>query len=283
MNLFMQESSTRMRMKINSTLFNIPIINSVIEYDCTDSTNIKAKEFSKRGSVHGTLFLAHKQLNGKGRLNRTFDSKKDEGIYASLLLRPNVSPNQLPNITLLTAVAIVRALKTICHLTPLIKWPNDILLNGKKLAGILTEAGPDYVIVGIGLNTTTKSFSPDIEKTATSIFLETGKTIDSFDLLYNIMEEFNDLYEQFIIHSDFSFLLEEYNNNLANLNQEVHIIPHDISYSTSNPYSIKVDNLDTFLCRGIDENGALLCEGPDKKITIINSGEVSLRGKNSYS
>ena len=68
------------------------------------------------------------------------------------------------------------------------------------------------------------------------------------------MEEFNDLYEQFIIHSDFSFLLEEYNNNLANLNQEVHIIPHDISYSTSNPYSIKVDNLDTFLCRGIDEN-----------------------------
>lgn len=270
-----------MTMKINSSLFNIPIINSVIEYDCTDSTNERAKVAAKRGSVHGTLFVAHRQISGKGRLGRTFDSEKDQGLYFSLLLRPHVNPKHLSNITLLTAVAITRALKRTCQVNPLIKWPNDILLNHKKLAGILTEAGSDYVIIGIGLNTRKKCFSPDLADTATSLFLETSSPPDDFTLLYNILQDFGSLFDDFVTMPDFGFLSEEYNQNLASLNNLVYLIPHETSCNSSNPYEINTCNLTPFFCKGIDKNGFLLCEDSEHQIFTVNSGEISLRSQSS--
>lgn len=270
-------------MKINSSLFNIPIINSVIEYDCTDSTNERAKAAAKRGSVHGTLFVAHRQISGKGRLGRTFDSEKDQGLYFSLLLRPRVNPEHLSNITLLAAVAITRALKRTCQVNPLIKWPNDILLNHKKLAGILTEAGNDYVIIGIGLNTRKKCFSPDLADTATSLFLEKSSPLDDFSLLYNILQDFSSLFEEFVTMPDFGFLSEEYNQSLVSLNNWVYLIPHEMSCNISNPYEINTCNLTPFFCKGIDKNGFLLCEDSEHKILTVNSGEVSLRNKRANS
>ncbi len=269
-------------MKINHSLFNIPIINSVIEFDCTDSTNLKAKEFAKRGSVHGTLFVAHEQTKGRGRMDRHFISPKDDGIYMSVLLRPPIELSKMANITLVTALAISRAIRDICHLSPQIKWPNDILINGKKIAGILTESGKDYVIIGTGINVHNQKFDSDIKNTATSINLETGTHIDSFQLLYCILENFNSLYYEFINEPDLSFMQKEYNSLLVNMEQEIFIIPHHLSQNNSNPYTISTEGLPSHICKGIDSNGNLLCMNSDEKIISVNSGEVSLRGIHGY-
>ena len=267
---------------INSTLFQIPIINSVIEYACTDSTNLKAKEVAKRGSVHGTLVIAHKQTAGKGRMGRSFDSPRDEGIYMSLLLRPKLDLSHLANITLITAIALVRTLQHKYNIAPLIKWPNDIVLNGKKLVGILTESGPDYVVIGIGVNVNNSVFPSDIKDSATSIKLETGADVDIFELIESILINFNTLYNQFISAPDIGFLVDEYNSRLASYNKDIYIIPHNISSTQDNPYVMDTSNLEPFFCKGIDANGNLICQNALGNIITVNSGEVSLRGTNGY-
>ncbi|MBQ8318377.1 MAG: biotin--[Lachnospiraceae bacterium] len=148
-------------MRLNNTLFQIPIINNVLYYDTIDSTNNKAKELAKRGSVHGSLVVAKSQTAGRGRMGRSFSSADNQGLYFSLMLRPNVSMNHLSSITLVTALAVSTALDTICNINTTIKWPNDVYINNKKAVGILTEAGPDYVVIGIGINVNTKEFPSD--------------------------------------------------------------------------------------------------------------------------
>lgn len=270
-------------MKINSSLFNIPIINNVIEFDSADSTNTRAKEFARRGSVDGSLFLAHRQTAGKGRMGRSFSSPMDEGIYMSLLLRPDMSFSHISNITLLVAVAIIRALKKSCNITAEIKWPNDIILNEKKLAGILTEAGQDYVIIGTGINVSNTCFPESIQETATSIFLETGMEINEFALIYSIWESFSELYNKFVSLPNIEFITEEYNKALVNYGREVYIIPYNVSKDSANPYDIASDNLTAYTCCGIDKNGGLLCKDATGIITTVSSGEVSLRGTKGYS
>lgn len=272
-------------MKINSSLFNISIINNVIEFDSTDSTNTRAREFAKRGSVHGSLFLAHKQTDGKGRMGRHFSSPMDQGIYMSLLLRPDIDYSRISNITLLAAVAIVRALEEHFNIISEIKWPNDIVIDGKKLVGILTEAGPGYIIIGIGINVNNSGFPGTIQNTATSIFLETGKRIDEFILIKSILSSFGSLYDEFISREDIEFILDEYNSRLVNLEKVVYIIPHDISDNVDNVdnvSSVDYSGLTPYTCCGIDKYGNLLCRDAAGEVTTVNSGEVSVRGAKGY-
>lgn len=266
-------------MKLNNSLFDIPIINNVLFYDTINSTNDKAKELARRGSVHGSLVVAKSQTAGKGRLGRSFDSKSDDGLYFSLLLRPNVSPEHLSGITLVTALAVSKAIDKYCNVKTTIKWPNDIYINGKKLVGILTEAGIDYVVVGIGVNVNTNSFSDTISNTATSLFLETGKIYDKTLLLKSILFKFDSLYNQFISTSDLSFIMNDYNNSLGCLKKEVYIIPQDRTLASSNPSDIIITDLEPYTCLGIDIYGNLLCEDSSAVIHYVSSGEVSLRVK----
>ena len=152
----------------------------IVHYRETDSTNKMAKDLAARDALEGTLVISEKQTKGRGRKGRAWFSPPQEGIYISLILRPTISPVEAPKITMLTGVAVAEALLSLTELEINIKWPNDILVNGKKIGGILTELSTEmdvvnYIVVGLGLNVNTPSFPDDLGAKATSIFIETGK------------------------------------------------------------------------------------------------------------
>jgi BirA family biotin operon repressor/biotin-[acetyl-CoA-carboxylase] ligase len=152
----------------------------IVYFTETDSTNTRAKDLAVRGAPEGALVLSEKQTKGRGREERNWFSPSRDGIYLSLILRPTIPPREAPMITLLTAVAVAEALLSLTRLKIAIKWPNDILVGGKKLAGILTEMTTqgdsiDYVVVGLGLNVNTPRFPDNIRDKATSMLIETQK------------------------------------------------------------------------------------------------------------
>ncbi len=264
-------------MKLNSSLFNIPFVNNILFYDTIDSTNNKAKELAKRGSVDGSLVVGVKQTAGKGRLGRSFDSLDDGGLYFSIMLRPYVAPEHLSSITLVTALAVSKAINSFCSVNTTIKWPNDIYLDGKKLVGILTEAGPDYVVIGIGVNVNTKCFHKNLTNIATSLFLETNNEYSKEELLSYILNQLNELYDIFLSSSDLSFMVEEYNSRLEILNKDIYLIPQQISLNAASPNIIDTSSLETVQCLGINGTGDLICRDHSGTLHYVNSGEVSLR------
>ena len=264
-------------MNLNSSLFNIPLVNNVLYYDTIDSTNNKAKELAKRGSVHGSLVVANCQTAGKGRLGRSFDSLSNDGLYFSLMLRPRVNPNHLSSITLVAALAVSKSIDKISGTKTSIKWPNDIYLGQKKLVGILTEAGSDYVVLGIGINVNTSHFNNELSDTATSLYLETTTTFQKEDLLKDVLYEFSELYDYFIKSDTLSFMVQDYNQRLGCLNKEVYIIPQNRTLQSNNPSSMDVSDLSPMTCNGINTEGALMCYDDQNNIHYISSGEVSLR------
>lgn len=170
----------------------------------TDSTNTRAKDLAARGAPEGTLIVAEKQTGGRGRRGRSWFSPPGDGIYSSIILRPIMSPGEAPRITLMTSVAVAEALLSLTRLKVRIRWPNDILVGGKKIAGILTEIstemdGVDYIIVGLGLNVNTpsESFPEEIKGEATSILMETGKQFSRVPLVRGYLEWYEKYYEMF--------------------------------------------------------------------------------------
>ncbi|MFC0470259.1 biotin--[acetyl-CoA-carboxylase] ligase [Halalkalibacter kiskunsagensis] len=173
--------------------------------DTTESTQIVAHKLAQEGAREGHIVLANEQTKGKGRLGRNWHSKQGTSISMSLILRPDLSPQKTPQLTLLTAVAVVRALKNQTGINCEIKWPNDVLINGKKLVGILTEmqADPDRVhsiIIGIGINVNQqlKDLDPEIQGLATSLAIEGGKPFERALIVAAVVNEFETLYEHYL-------------------------------------------------------------------------------------
>ena len=167
-------------------------------FETLDSTNDLAKELAAQGAPEGTVVVAETQTGGRGRLGREWNSPPGVGLYVSLVLRPMLPPMELPQITLTTAVAVVRAVRRVTGVAPGIKWPNDLLLNGKKLGGILTEMETEsdrirHVVVGLGLNVNNPAFPPELAATATSLALATGRAFSRVQLLQAWLEEFEEL------------------------------------------------------------------------------------------
>lgn len=151
-------------------------------YEVTDSTNLRARQLADGGADEGSVVVAEEQTAGKGRKGRSWFSAGQEGICLSAILRPPMSPAEASRITLTTAVAVAETLLSLTDLDVRIKWPNDILIHGKKIAGILTELSMemdavDYVVVGLGLNVNTPAdhFADEVRPIATSLLIETGK------------------------------------------------------------------------------------------------------------
>ncbi|NEU31184.1 biotin--[acetyl-CoA-carboxylase] ligase [bacterium LRH843] len=174
-------------------------------FDVIDSTQIVANKLAQDGTKEGHVVIANEQTAGKGRLGRKWHSRFGTSISMSLILRPNLPPQKTPQLTLLTAVAVVRAIKQQTGIKCDIKWPNDVLINGKKIVGILTEmqADPDVVhsvIIGIGLNANQllEEMDPDIRKIATSLAIEKGKEVERASLISAILNEFEILYDLYI-------------------------------------------------------------------------------------
>lgn len=173
--------------------------------ESVESTQRIAHRFASEDVPEGTVIIAEEQLSGRGRMDRKWHSPKYTGIWMSLIIRPNIPLSKAPQLTLLTAVAIVQAIEETTDLLPEIKWPNDILINGKKVTGILTELQAEAdrihsIIIGIGLNVnqTREDFPLELREIASSLFIELGETVSRAEVIRSIFKNFEKLYTLYL-------------------------------------------------------------------------------------
>ena len=244
----------------------------ILCYDTIDSTNAQATRLAESGYGNGTLIIADEQTAGRGRRGRSWESPAGNSIYMSLLLKPDINPNNASMITLVAALAVARAITQITGIRAGIKWPNDIVMNGKKVCGILTEMSAqfDYVnhiIVGIGINANTELFADEIQHMATSLFAESGKRINRAELIEAVWEHFEEVYEIFLETQDLQKLVKEYNANLLNMHQNVKVL------DPKEPFEGRA--------MGITPRGELMVDTWESR-KLVSSGEVSVRGLYGY-
>ena len=183
---------------------NTAVIGTKIEVLKTvDSTNEEIKRRASNGAKSGLIIAAECQTGGKGRFGRKWESESGEGIYFTFLLRPGLPPADIASITLAAGYAVCEALREYSGVEAKIKWPNDIVINNKKVCGILTEMAAqmdmvDYVAVGIGINVNNKSFSEDIKWKSTSVFIETGKLTERNLLFREVIKKLDLIISEFL-------------------------------------------------------------------------------------
>ncbi|NLJ40661.1 MAG: biotin--[acetyl-CoA-carboxylase] ligase [Clostridiales bacterium] len=244
-------------------------------YETIGSTNTRAKELALKGAPEGTLIIAETQTVGKGRLGRGWLSTRKKGIWMSLILRPDIPPVQSPGITTAAAVAVRGALAKISGLDIGIKWPNDIILDGKKVCGILTEMHADldrihYIVVGVGINANQErdDFPEGLISTATSLKIALNHKVDRREIIALTMEEIERLYFSYIKNDNFKDILEESRLFSVTLGRKVKIIGKDTEFE-----GFALD---------FDVDGSLLVKRNDGIITKVMSGDVSVRGEEGY-
>lgn len=263
------------------------VITDLHLYDEVGSTNDMAREFAKNRIMKGDkswvneLFIAELQSSGKGRMGRDWDSPAGTGIWMSLATRLKLSGDRMPGVTLVSALCVARVICSaalqmgIQNIDVKIKWPNDIVVNKKKICGILTELvsdpeGGGYVITGIGINTNTRYFPNDIVDKATSLFNESGVEWEREGLVAAIINMFSQYLKRYEMEQSLDFILQDYNSMLISLGEEVVIVDDGERRE------------ETYISRGIDNTGALLVEDSLGEVQRIISGEVSVRGILGY-
>ena len=255
------------------------LFREVACFEELDSTNTRAKQLAEIGAREGLLVMAEKQTAGKGRRGRGWESEAGVNVYMTLLLRPSLPPSRMPGITLLAALAITRGIHEVCGIQAEIKWPNDVVLNGKKICGILTEMSSEedfihYVAVGIGININEQEFSEELKSKATSLLMELKEPVDRCQVAAAVIAALCEYYKRFQSQGDLSFIVEEYNHVLANKDKQVRVYYDMVE-------SAREGEPEEGIARGIDSDGALLVE-IDGNLKRIISGEVSVRGMNGY-
>ena len=241
-------------------------------FDVTDSTNTQAKSLGEGDAPNGTLVVAGKQESGRGRRGRSFESPAGTGIFMTLQLRPEIEPQNASMLTLVSALAVAKGIEHMVDLPVQIKWPNDIVINGKKVCGILTEMSAqmdyvNYIVIGIGINVGNEEFPEEIKDVATSIYLESGKHVNRAMLIEKIWEEFEDYYELYEKTQDLSSLVKEYDSYLVNRGQKVRVL------DSKEPYEGKA--------MGITDRGELIVDTWEAR-RLVSAGEVSVRGVYGY-
>lgn len=244
--------------------------NNIIHFETIDSTNTYAKKIANE-EKEGTIVISEEQTKGKGRLGRQWLSESGEGIWMSIILKPNMMPYKAPFITLIAGASIVESLRKLGVKTS-IKWPNDIILNGKKISGILTELSAEierinHIVLGIGINVKTMEFSQEIHDIATSLYKE-GHKVSRVDIVTNILSEFEKLYLDYI--------------NTNSKEKTLQICRQYSAIIGKNIYVLNGKNKELVKCLDINEYGNLIVENKDKTIREIMSGEVSIRGVKGY-
>ena len=239
----------------------------------TDSTNDWAKREAGKGAPNGAVFLVRNQTKGKGRRGRSWADPKGSGLAMSLLLRPDMAPERAPMMTVLMGLSAAQAVADVTGKEALTKWPNDLVMSGKKLCGILTEMSMQgtkiaYVVIGIGINLTVEKFPEEIKDKATSLKLECGEAPDVERMAAAVLERFEQNYESFLAAGDLSPFKEEYDRLLANRGREVKVLEKERELVGT--------------CLGIDEAGELLVQTPGGECKTVFAGEVSVRGLYGY-
>lgn len=244
----------------------------VVYYPETDSTNIRIRHLGDEGAPHGTLAVADRQTAGRGRRGRTWESPGGSCIYMSILLRPDLAPEKAPMLTLVMACGVAEGIMDCADVKVQIKWPNDIIVSGKKLAGILTEMSTqvdyiNHVTVGVGINVNVQNFPEEIQS-ATSLLSETGTQTKRAPVIAAVMKHFEENYKIFMQTEDMSGLMKKYSSLLVNQSREVLILEKDAEYKA--------------YAEGINQKGELVVRREDGTVENICAGEVSVRGVYGY-
>ncbi len=242
-------------------------------YESLDSTNIRAKLDAEKGAPQGALVVADMQTAGRGRRGRSWNSPAGTNVYFTLILKPDFEPGRASMLTLVMAMAVAEGIEQTCGVEALIKWPNDIVVGGKKVCGMLTELSVQqeyiqYVVIGAGVNVGRQEFAPEIAATAACLEEECGREIPRAGLVANIMKSFEGCYEEFLKTLDFSAMKNAYNKRLVNCDRQVCVLDPGGEF--------------TGISRGINDRGELLVELPDGSVTTVYAGEVSVRGIYGY-
>lgn len=242
---------------------------AVYYYDSIDSTNREARALASVGAPHGALVVTEEQTGGRGRLGRGWFSPRGMGVWCSLVLRPEIIPGEAPPVTMLAAVAVAAAVEKVAGVRPGIKWPNDLLVGGKKLCGILTEMNAEmekvnFLVVGMGINVNTplEDFPDELRDTATSLYVVKNECVSRQELLKQLLREFENFYRTWL-ESGFGPVLEEWKKRCVTLNCPVRLSTPRESWEG--------------WAEDVDASGSLVLLLPDGSRQRFLAGEVSLR------
>lgn len=250
---------------------DFPWADTIIYLDSVDSTNTYAKTLAQSGAPQGTCVLAGTQTGGRGRMGRQFSSPEGMGVYLSVILRPNCKAEDLMHLTCCAGVAMCDAVEQAADIRPQIKWINDLVVNQRKLGGILTELSVnsagfvDFAVIGIGINCTQQlsDFPEELQTIATSLSVATGKQIAPVQLASKMLLALS----QMDITQKAS-ILKQYKADCLTLGQQVVILRGD-----EKRYGKAID---------LDADGGLIVEFSDGHRETVSSGEVSVRGMYGY-
>ncbi len=235
----------------------------------TTSTNDIVEKLARDGVAEGAVVFAESQSLGRGRLGREWVSPAGKGLWFSILLRPKLAPQAVTKLTIASAIALARAVRNTTHLNPEIKWPNDLLLAGKKISGVLTELTAEldhvkHVILGIGINVnmTESDFPKTLRSTASSLRIQSGRLIDRPEFAAEVLRQLNHDYKR-VTEGCFFDVAEEWENISCTLNRDVQIQVGDRTIKG------RAENL--------DQDGALLVRTQHGHLERIIGGDVTMR------
>ena len=243
--------------------------STILRFDSLPSTNDLAREMAAEGAEEGVCVLARSQSAGRGRLGRAWSSPAGEGLYLSVILRPEVTPARSTAITFATAVAVAETLALDFNLAVDIKWPNDVLAGGRKVCGILVETAVEgellqYAVIGIGVNLGQREFPDEIRQTATSVFLEGGKKVESDEFFNSLIVRLERWYRAAISDAREVFARWQQLSSYASARAvRVALAEGEVDAVT----------------RGLAPSGALIIELGNGEMREIASGEVTLRAR----
>jgi BirA family biotin operon repressor/biotin-[acetyl-CoA-carboxylase] ligase len=261
--------------RIQGVLGNHPWSDRICLFDEVGSTNTLAKEMAAQGAPCGTVLISDRQNAGRGRLGRSFLSPGDVGIYFSVIIRPDCRPQELMHLTCAVAVAMCDAVEAGCGFRPGIKWTNDLVVDKKKLGGILTELSlnprtglVDYAVLGIGINCRQRlsDFDPSIQNMACSAAMVTGADVDRNRLAAEMIRACEIMSRTLL--SGRSAMMDRYRTDCITLGHPVSVVRGDDVF-----HAVALD---------LDEEGGLIIRRENGEVQTVTSGEVSVRGLYGY-
>jgi len=250
---------------LRAELGDHPIGRNIVHYFRTDSTNAVALKLAADGAEHGTVVVAEEQTAGRGRLGRAWFSEKSSGIYTSIILRPPLSPAFAPVLTLMAGLAAQKAVNSVTGLAVDIRWPNDLLVNGKKVCGMLTEMSAELdrlhaVVLGIGINVNHSLMPPELENIATSLRMEAHRGISRVQVLVALFREIERHYE---------LLLKSGNKAITERWEAASTFAHGKRVRVATPGGEALATT-----TGLDPSGALKIQYDDGRQESLLAGEV---------
>ena len=245
----------------------------IVFKEITTSTNADVRRMAEDGAEEGLLVVADGQTLGKGRRGRTWESPKGTNLYFSMLLKPDFSPDKASMITLVAAYSVAKVIRKNTGLDAKIKWPNDIVVNKKKVCGILTEMSMErdyihHIVVGVGINVNEEGFPEEIAGMATSLKNEKGSLISRANLLSDILAQIEKDYAIFLQADNLKPFVDDYNKMLVNKGALVKVLDPKGEFSG--------------IAGGINEEGMLIVFKENGQIEKVYAGEVSVRGMYGY-